>query len=205
MKKVGLLMTLASLIAVGGVYATWSYGQDKAASANDELAVVMTAATVDGRKGKFTVSTTTLKFEVGNKGDYVPELRANGELVVTFTPNPGADTAVIESGIDINWGVEFSGDGEQNWKYDANFDGTVDEDDKMIFNLNSSLTKVEKTKAQKDGAGNFVFTIPAAEIVSKFPLNIDSGFVLDTKAKYDSFNSYLDDYKIELHISEATA
>lgn len=202
MKKVGLLMTLASLIAVGGVYATWSYGQDKTASASDELAVVMTAATVDGKKGKFTVSTTTLKFEVGNKGDYVPELRANGNLVVTFTPNPGADTDVIESGIDINWGVQFSGDGEQNWKYDPDFDGTADE---MIFNLDSSLTKVSKTKATVDGAGNFVFTIPAADIVAKFPLNIDEGFALDTKAKYDSFNSYLDDYKIELHISEATA
>ena len=195
-------MTLASLIAVGGVYATWSYGQETTASAKDELAVVMTAATVDGKKGRFTVSTTTLKFEVGNKGDYVPELRANGDLVVTFAPNPGADTSVVESGIDINWAVEFSGDGEQNWKYDSDFSGGADT---LIFNLDSSLTKVEKTKAVKDEYGNFVFTIPAEEIVVKFPLNIEDGFALDTKAKYDSFNSYLDDYKIELHISEATA
>ena len=195
-------MTLASLIAVGGVYATWSYGQGTAASANDELAVVMTAATVDGKKGKFTVSTSTLKFEIGNSGNYVPQLRAYGDLVVTFTPNPGADSDVVQSGIDINWAVSFSGDGEQNWKYDSDFDGDADE---LIFDLDSSLTKVLKTEAAVDGAGNFVFTIPASEIVAKFPLNIDEGFALDTKTKYDSFNSYLDDYKIELNISEATA
>lgn len=202
MKKVGLLMTLASLIAVGGVYATWSYGQGTAASVNDELAVVMTAATVDGKKGKFTVSTSTLKFEIGNSGNYVPQLRAYGDLVVTFTPNPGADNDVVQSGIDINWAVSFSGDGEQNWKYDADFSGGADT---LIFDLDSSLTKVLKTEAAVDGAGNFVFTIPASKIVAKFPLNIESGFALDTKAKYDSFNSYLDDYKIELNISEATA
>ena len=39
--------------------------------------------------------------------------------------------------------------------------------------------------------------------MSKITLNVDADFVLDTKAKYDNFSSWLDDYKFVLTISEA--
>ena len=201
MKKVGILMSLATVLVVGGVYATWSYGQGTAASATDELAVVMTAATVDGTKGSFSVSTTTLKFEIGNKGEYHPELRANGEVVVTFTPRLGADTSVVENGIDINWSISLSEGGQENWKYDSDF---ADGADKLLFNVTSDSTRVAKTEANKNiNPGSFVYSIPAATIASKIALNVTDDFVLDTKAKYDSFNSYLDDYKFVITISEA--
>ena len=201
MKKVGILMSLATVLVVGGVYATWSYGQGTAASATDELAVVMTAATVDGTKGSFSVSTTTLKFEIGNKGEYHPELRANGEVVVTFTPRLGADTSVVENGVDINWSISLSEGGEENWKYDSDF---ADGADKLLFNVTSDSTRVAKTEANKNiNPGSFVYSIPAATIATKIALNVADDFVLDTKAKYDSFNSYLDDYKFVITISEA--
>ena len=72
-----------------GVYATWSYSQGAVASATDEYAVVMTAETVDGAKCSFNVVSNSVTFEVGNKGDYHPELRSTGHVDVTFTPKAG--------------------------------------------------------------------------------------------------------------------
>ena len=202
MKKVGILMSLATVLVVGGVYATWSYGQGTAASATDELAAVMTAATVDGTKGSFSVSTTTLKFEIGNKGEYHPELRGTGEVVVTFTPSVGADPAVREEGIDIKWSIDICEDGQGVWQYDKDFDGTVDEEFFTITQT-EAVTVAKATADKTTSPGRFVYTIPVSEIMSYIQLNVADDFVLDTKAKYDSFASFLNDHHFVLTISEA--
>ena len=200
MKKVGLLMSLASVIVVGGVYATWSYSQGSVASATDEYAVVMTAETVKGEKGTFNVNSSSVTFEIGNKGEYHPELRGTGEVVVTFTPSVGADTAVREEGIDIKWSIGICEDGQGVWKYDKDFDGTVDEE---FFTVTPTEVTVAKATADKDTEGRFVYTIPVSEIMNYIQLNVTDDFVLDTKAKYDSFASFLNDHHFVLTISEA--
>ena len=201
MKKMGLLMTLASVLVVGGVYATWSYSQGEIASMSDEYSVVMTAETVNGTKGTFNVSSSTVTFEIGNQGNYHPELRGNGEVEIAFTPSVGADTAVLENGIDVSWTLSVTDDGLTNWKYDSDFDG---EADRLFFNLHNGVHTITKEEAYKvPQQGKFIYKISVSDILHCITLNVEDDFVLDTKAKYDSFKSYLDDYKFVLTVTEA--
>ena len=202
MKKIGLLMSLASVIVVGGVYATWSYSQGSVASATDDYSVVMTAETIKGEKGTFNVSSSTVTFEIGNKGEYHPELRGSGDVFVTFTPSVGADTAVREQGIDIKWSIDICEDGQGNWKYDKDFDGDVDTDFFTITQTEAVIV-AKATADSTSQPGRFVYTIPVSEIMNYIHLNVADDFVLDTKAKYDSFASFLNDHKFVLTISEA--
>ena len=201
MKKMGLLMTLASILVVGGVYATWTYSQGEIASITDEFSVVMTAETVKGTKGTFNVSSSTVTFEIGNQGEYHPELRGTGEVEVVFTPSVGADADVIKNGVDINWTLSVSDGGASEWKYDSEFDGTPDT---LLFNVHSEDHIVAKETADSTSQpGRFVYIITVAEILQHIDFNVDDDFVLDTKAKYDSFKSYVDDYNFVLTVSEA--
>ena len=198
MKRMNLLMSMATVLVVGGVYATWSYSQGSVAAATDEYAVVMTAETISGEKGSFDVSSSSITFEIENKGDYKPELRATGDVVVYFTPSLGADSTVISEGIDIKWSLGICTEGATNWMYDSDFNGV---EDTMIFNVASAETSIAKTSAVKEG-GRFKFTIPSSELLDKITLNVSETFVLDTKAKYESFSQSLRDYHFVLTISE---
>ena len=198
MKRMSLLMSMATALVVGGVYATWSYSQGSVAAATDEYAVVMTAETISGEKGAFDVSSSSITFEIENKGDYKPELIATGDVIVYFTPSLGADSTVINEGIDIKWSLGFCTDGATNWMYDSDFNGT---EDKMIFLVDSGATTIYNTASVKE-SGRFKFTIPASTLLTKITLNVTNDFVLDTKAKYESFSQSLRDYHFVLTVSE---
>ena len=201
MKKIGLLMTLASLLVVGGVYATWSYSQGEVAAMSDEYGIVMTAETVKGTKGTFAVNSSSITFEVGNKGEYHPELRGAGEAIVTFSPSVGADTSVLENGIDIKWSLSVCEDGAENWKYDPLFQDNPTE---LLFTLDSTETTISKTEADSTSQpGRFIYTIDADDILQQITFNVADDFVIDTKAKYDSFKKWLAAYHFVLTVSEA--
>ena len=199
MKRMNLLMSMATVLVVGGVYATWSYSQGSVAAATDEYAVVMTAETISGEKGSFDVSSSSITFEIENKGEYKPELQATGDVIVYFTPSLGADSTVISQGINIKWSLGICTEGATKWMYDSNFDGT---EDTMIFNIDSDPVTIEKGLSEKQPNGKFKFTIPSEDILDKIELNVDGDFVIDTKAKYESFSQSLKDYHFVLTVEE---
>ena len=200
MKKIGLLMSMASVLVVGGVYATWVYSQGTVDSVTADYTVAMTTSTNDGEKGSFNVASNSVTFEVGNKGEYHPELRSNGQVDVTFTPSLGASTDVINNGINIKASLSISDDGATNWMYDSDF---ADGKDKLFFTITNSDIIIDKSDLTKVG-GSFKYTISHTQIFNLITFNVADNFVLDTKEKYDSFKSYLDDYKFVLTISEYT-
>ena len=197
MKKISLLMSLATVLVVGGVYATWSYSQGDVAQVETQHGVGITTETHTGTKGTLNVVSNNVSFIVGNKGNYVPELRivdvvdVEEEVTFTFTPSVGAE----DSAIDVNWSLSV----DSNWKYSTTFGATAD---KSLFTVVSTETKIEKEKAVKKGSA-YTYKITASEILSKITLNIEDGFVLDTLSKYTNFKEWLDDYKFNLTISEA--
>lgn len=198
MKKISLLMSLATVLVVGGVYATWSYSQGDVAQVETQHGVGITTETHTGTKGTLNVVSNNVSFIVGNKGNYVPELRIvdvvdveEEEVTFTFTPSVGAE----DSAIDVNWSLSV----DSNWKYSTTFGATAD---KALFTVVSTPIKITKDKAVKEGSA-YTYKIPASEILSKITLNIAEGFVLDTLSKYTNFSSWLDDYQFNLTISEA--
>ena len=197
MKKMNLLLSIASVLVVGGVYATWQYSQGGVDSVSGSYGVGITTTTT-ANKGELAITSadSAVSFLVGNKGTYHPELRLENsdDVTFTFTPNLGADAEVASNGIAVSWTLSVVSD----WMYDSDFDG---EKDKALFVVDSSATTI--AAPGQDSNGDIAYSISASDIMSKITLNVDADFVLDTKAKYDNFSSWLDDYKFVLTISEA--
>lgn len=75
------------------------------------------------KKGTISLVTSGLQIVIDDtNGDYKPELRIQGKVVVTFTTNAGADTSVKENGIKTNYSLSMT----ENWQYDADWNGIVD-------------------------------------------------------------------------------
>ena len=164
MKRMNLLMSMATVLVVGGVYATWSYSQGSVAAATDEYSVVMTAETISGEKGHFDVVSTSVTFEVENAGGYKPKLQGDGLVEVYFTPSIGADASVISDGVNISWSLGICTDGADKWMYDSDWNGS---EDKMIFNVTTDTNTINKSSATK---GNGLGLPMVKQIVYQFML-----------------------------------
>ena len=181
MKKFGLLATLGCLVTVGGVYAQWVYGQASAGSMSESIIPQMAGVGESSKKGTISLVTSGLHIVIDDtNGDYKPELRIEGKVVVTFTASPGADDTVKTSGIKMKYSLSMT----ENWQYDSDWTEGVD---KNIFALQGAYTDVLV------GGGNPVpsFEIGASWFQDVITLNMDPDFKIDTKEKFDTFKSYL--------------
>lgn len=109
MKKLGLIILMALVLTVGGVYATFDYAQanvQQTATLNKSIAGV----DKDTPKG-------TIKIDVEGFGltiDDTPEktlttgLRTQGNVIVTFTPAKGADASVADEGVNLKLEISFT-------------------------------------------------------------------------------------------------
>ena len=207
MKKISILLAAGSVLVVGGVYAGWSYSQGAVAAANDDIAAVMTAETVGSSKGTLAVNTSATKFEIDDiAGDeaYLPVLVIKNAPIVTFTPSVGADTAVINNGITLEWNITIHED-HADWKYDSKFtNGTPDKD---IFKLSGTTYEIPAANVTKEADGSFSYVIPTEDILDAVELTLETEKVLlDTKAKYDSFkDDLMSGAHFVLHVQEKTS
>ena len=101
MKKLSLLMALAMLITVGGVYATWIYNEGAASSAHEHFAEIRfdEEGDINSARGTIKVDTTGLAIEIDHEGDYVPRMYMTGSVYVYFKPSdtaPDVADGVIE-------------------------------------------------------------------------------------------------------------
>lgn len=161
----------------------------------------MTDESTSSAKGTLSVDSSASKFEIDDGGAYLPVLMMKNAPVVTFTPSAGVDADVKANGIDIEWWITIHEDiahpGE--WQYDANFgSGTADMED--IFTVDSMPTTIDTP----DTGTSFKYTIPTDQILAKVTLTLTgAGVKLDTKAKFESFKSYLmSGHHFVLHVQE---
>lgn len=187
MKKLGLLIAMILCVTIGGVYATWTYTQNTdVADETVNKSLNLTGVEYVGSYGTYNVNVDglTLKIDPKPGTTHTTALVPEGEIVITFTPNSVAPQTVKDSAVASTYQFTLS---NANWIYEGN---------KVIELKHTGAHDITWTK-QADGT--FKFVITAAAVLEHISL---TEFNLDTKAKYDAYNTVLGTGAILLTVSD---
>ncbi|MBE7086771.1 MAG: hypothetical protein E7369_00540 [Clostridiales bacterium] len=120
MKKLSALIAMILCVTIGGVYATWSYGNIDAAIQHDVNLSVGMDYTFSGAVGSYSIemtdTLTAFKVDQEAENDYDAVLRANGNIYLVFTPNANSTDDINANGIDTYF-YFTDGDALANYKY----------------------------------------------------------------------------------------
>ena len=187
MKKLGLLIAMILCVTIGGVYATWTYTQNTdVADETVNKSLNLTGVEYVGSYGTYNVNVDglTLKIDPKPGTTHTTALVAEGEIVITFTPNSVAPQTVKDSAVASTYQFTLS---NANWIYEGN---------KVVELKHTGAHDITWTK-QDDGT--FTFVITATAVLEHISL---TEFNLDTKAKYDAYNTVLGTGAILLTVSD---
>ena len=201
--KLTVLGLLATVVTVGGVYATWSFAEKDAAAANTTVNVAMTGVNSSTEKGTLSVKVMgpngyTLAIDDSNN-DHYAEIMATGVVTVTFKPSADASSDVKSNGIDVQCVISYEAYSNgpaslTEWKYDG----------KQIFNIINAAEDpivLEKEDATFNSeTGEFVWTIEAEDV----GIALKNEFFIDTLEKYNQMNAELAKGSFKLTVSEYT-
>ncbi len=113
MKKISILLMLAVVLTIGGVYATWNYAQGAVPDvpkALDGQTKISDKVVDSNAKGNITVDTSHLSILIDDaNNDHMAELTVTGYIDITFVANKGADDTVVENGIALKYALSCSG------------------------------------------------------------------------------------------------
>lgn len=181
MKKISLLIVLAMIVTIGGVYATWNYAQGQIESVDVTPTVTLTEKVVDTPMGAIAVDMSGVEIFIDDtNNDHKAELIVDGDIEITFTANDLAPADVKANGIAMEYTVAVT----TPWE----FNGT------QIFTVSSEALDVN------NGNATFTATIPAAELMNAITL---ADISLPTVADYDAFESVLANGEITITVGEA--
>lgn len=181
MKKISILIVLAMLVTISGVYATWNYAMGNVESADLSPVVTLTEKVVDTPKGEIAVDMSGLSIAIDDSNnDYDAELVITGSVNVTFTASDAAPADVKANGIKLQYTVTVS----DGWNYEGAAIFTVDADPIALNNGNAT----------------FSATISAADLMNAITL---SDISLPTVDDYDAFALALQQGSITITVSEA--
>ena len=200
MKRLSLIIALALLVTIGGVFAVWHYDRG-AVSLEISRSATMAAIQSDTSKGSITIieddqNPNNLKFMVddiiegSNAKDYIAELVPTGSITIKFTPAANADQNVKDYGIKMRATVTLQGD---QAKYGEG------ENEKSIFTVKTGANSFDLNDGEAT-KGNVV--INATDIANC--LNFVEGVVLDTYEDNVAFENAMKTYTIVVTISEIT-
>ena len=191
MRKFSLLVAIALLITVGGVYAQWIYAQGTAPAASDQFNLRLATKTTDTKKGTIGVVGTNFDMMVNDGGNYKAELVLTGSISITFAPKQGAgvDEDVLRDGIPLQYTLSIVDSNLQPvdptaWKYGET---------PIIAFPNGT------THLLANGASLKEVTLTNLMLAQNLRLG---DFTLDTVAKYTAFNAALQGYSIQITVSE---
>lgn len=222
MKKLSLLVALALLITVSGVYATWTYTNENSdiVDRRYDIKVVMEDAIVSGAEGVFTLeSDLVLKIDQKDTGDHTAVLKfasnsttepnKDPSLTITFTPDQNAAASIKEHGVPaelyftLTTPMKCVTDGAGHFvKKDIIGDHTTYGSD--IFNFVDTSADPDKDyfsdgnfvaniEWNRDAVtGVFSKTFTKAELEKM--IHLKNPIILDTKTDYDQFSKLLTGY-----------
>ena len=180
MKKISILIVLAMIITIGGVYATWNYAQGNVDSVGATPAIALTKKVVDTPKGTIAVDMSGLTISIDDTNDdYNAELVMDGGIKITFTADNSASAEVKANGIAMQYAITVT----TPWT----FNGT------QIFTVDA------ETIAINDGNATFTATITADELMDAITLG---KIFLPTATDYDNFALALQNGEITITVSE---
>jgi len=186
MKKLSLLIALALILSIGGVYATWVYSQsDDVADITNARAITMTEATFEGTYGTYSTDATSLTLKVDPKQGttHTTSLQIGGEIIIKFTPATHAPAEIKTNGVPTTYTFGVS---NAEWEYN----------EVSIIDVDTEAKNAVWTDA---GNGVLTHTISAAQLADILTL---TEFELDTKADYDAYDAVLTQGQITLTISD---
>lgn len=209
--KMALIATLCTAVTIGGVYATWTFAQNNAASANTTVNVAMTGVNASTEKGTLSVMVMgangfTLAVDDSNN-DHYADIKKEGVVTVTFTPAASAPDDVKNYGIDVQCVISYApyAGGPATlaeWTYSGKqiFDIDNDAEDPIMLNKSAATRNPE--------TGVFTWTIPALSVgidLTDAFANTTNGVKIDTKGKYDALNEELAKGHFVLTVNEYVA
>ena len=192
MKKLGILIALILCVTIGGVYATWTYTQNTdVADETINMTMNLTDVAYSGSYGTYKINTDSLKLNIDPKegSTHTTALYIDGEIIITFTPNSVAPEFVKENGVDSTFKFGLT---NTNWTYDDG-DGA-----KTLITLAHEGAETI-TWGEPDDNGVFTYIITAKALAEHITL---AEFNLDTKVKYDEFNTVLGNGQITITVSD---
>ena len=194
MKKLSLLLALAMILTISGVYAVWTFTQSTdIMDINTASTLDMTTATSIGTYGTYEFENQLVMTIDPKEGTtHTTALYITGTLTIKFTPNAYAPAEIKENGVESFFTHDLT---NNNWTYDGTHIMTIDADQHTIAPVNGASA----TKWTKNGDGTFSYTFTAEEIAAHIHL---AEIVLDTKAEYDAYDAVLGNGQIRFHISD---
>lgn len=177
MKKLGLIILMALVLTVGGVYAAFNYAQadvQQTATLNKSIAGV----DKDTPKGEIAIDVSKFLLKIDDTTETLTTgLRTQGTVKVTFTPAKGADASVADEGVNLKLEISFT-----NNTYRLN--GVDYEVFKTTTPDYNATTGVVLGKGTKNESGKFEYTVDLGKYltVSEIPL--------PTLADYEHFERF---------------
>ena len=107
MKKLSLIVALAVVLTVGGVFASWTYYEEGYTIENNPgVGVVFDDNAVLASKGTISFAAGDIKFTITQDGTgYTTGWSHNGSSAITFTPNGTNTSAVLVATVTVSGGV----------------------------------------------------------------------------------------------------
>lgn len=180
--KLGLISALCLVLVIGGVFATWSYGTNKAEDATSTMGLSLTTVTETERGTLLVTDVPTLSIDDTN-GDHVAELVVTGNLVITFTANANSENDILANGIDleISFTVPY-----------AQYEGTT-----IITCTTIDVERADAVKSERV----FTYTITADTLKTILTLGDIS---LPTYDDYTALKTILDGKDITITVKDTT-
>lgn len=164
MKRLSLIIALALLVTIGGVFAAWHYNRGEV-SLEITRSAAMASIQSDSPKGSIIVVQNangglgnTIKFLVDDLGetDYKAELSPSGSAYIQFQPAENADAAVKANGIKMRATVTIGGTKQTfSCQHDGNnhqditiFEAKGNGENSFVINQTATKDPVEITAAQ---------------------------------------------------------
>ena len=189
MKKLSMLIALALVVTIGGVYAAWSYAQGATASNEITREINMAQINTDSNKGSISATPKDAAFLVDDGGDYHTVLKGTGRFDITFTPSTGADATVVANGIKMIATITVRSSNNLTYRYN----------DQDIVPLTAKTENSANVIDLTPGGADDTAILTVDQILGALEL---CDVVLATKAENDAFHNVLKDYTIVITISE---
>lgn len=194
MKRLGLIIAMALVLTVGGVYATFNYAQGDVSLVYKDLNKTIAGTGVDPvAKGTIGIDVSGFTIRVDDKGvlehgegngTLVTGYKNQGTVQVTFTPAKGADATVTDEGVTLKLTISFS-----NNKYNG--------------------TDIFKTTGEYPATGIPLGKGTKNDVTGVFEYNVELGkylavneISLPTKSDYDNFLTAYGNAQITVTVSE---
>ena len=191
MRKFSLLIALALLITVGGVYAAWVYADSNTdvLDVSQGKALNLTDATNQGAYGTYHIDVSNLELTIDPKGGsgYTTALYGTGEIVISFVPNQYAPDTIKNNGVESYFYLRST----ENWT--VTIGGTTYD---IIASINSDHHDINWTK---ESDGTFSYTISASTFVGYVNL---TEIELTEKTMYDTYDLALEKGQVAIVVSD---